>query len=123
MPDAKKHNLLDLNQHDLIENAQRRIRQKKWLFHHITLFLIGGVFVFVLNKLFHYGPDYDWYLVVLIFWALLLAYHTISVTILNRLLGPKWERREREKLIQLQQDRIAQMQTKVTADQLDEKGS
>lgn len=119
MPDSKNNTVLNAEQHNLIENAQQRIRQKKWLFRHIILFLIGAVFFFVLNKLFHYGPDYDWYVLVLLSWGFLLVYHIINVTILNRLLSPKWERHQREKLLKIQQERIALMESEISSDQTD----
>ena len=37
-------------QHELYENARKRINQKKRLYQHFVVFLIGSVFLIILNK-------------------------------------------------------------------------
>ena len=106
-------NKTDLEQHHLFENAQRRIQQKKRCYNHTVLFLIGGVFLFITNKAFHYGPDTDWYIWVLLPWGVLLVYHWIQVFIINRFLGPKWERSQREKLVQQQKKRLERLSSEI----------
>jgi hypothetical protein len=104
---------IDSEQHVLFENAQRRIRQKKRCYNHTALFLIGSVFLFITNKVFHYGPDSDWYLWAVLSWGVILTYHWVQVFIMNRFLGPEWERTQREKLVQIQRERIENLKIAV----------
>ena len=53
---------IDLEQHELLENAQKRIKQKKRLFSHFVIFLIGSVFLILINKILKYGENYDWFI-------------------------------------------------------------
>ena len=47
----KKHiPTIDKDQLELIENAQKRIKQKKRLYIHFLVFLIGTIFLIIANK-------------------------------------------------------------------------
>ncbi len=70
-PDGK----IPLEQHELLEHAQKRIVQKKRLYRHFVLFLIGAVFLVFLNKILEYGEAYDWYLWGILLWLFLLVVH------------------------------------------------
>lgn len=104
---------LNPEQHDLFENAQRRIQQKKRSFNHLVLFLMGSVVLFITNKAFQYGPETDWYLWVVVPWSVLLIYHWVQVFIMDRFLGPQWERTQRDKLVQLQRRRIENLKSEL----------
>lgn len=99
-----------------VEYAQRRMRQKKGLYNHIVIFLIGAVFLIGINKVLKYGAAYDWYLWALAGWGFLLAIHAAKVFITQRFLGPEWERAQREKLVHLQQERIRKLEAEVAAE-------
>jgi len=105
----KKPPAIDPDQHELLENAQRRIVQKRQLYHHFVLLLIGAVFLVLINKVFKYGEPYNWYLWVLVIWVFLFLVHVYNVFITQRFMGKTWERRQREKLVQKQKDRIEKM--------------
>ena len=45
----KKKTEIDLEQHELLENAQKRIKQKKRLYIHFVVFLIGAIFLIIAN--------------------------------------------------------------------------
>ena len=107
---------LDLEQHELLENAQRRIKQKKTLFSHLAFFLIGSVFFFLINKIFNYGEPYNWYIWVIIVWLFVLAFHTFNVFVTHKLMGQDWERSQREKLVSKQKQRIAELQKEMETD-------
>jgi len=112
----KKEPLLNAEQHAQIEYAQRRIRQKKKLYVHFVLFLIGAVFLIGINKVLKIGAEHDWYLWVLTGWGFLLAIHLVNVFVTKRFMGPEWERAQREKLVHLQQERIRKLEAEVAAE-------
>lgn len=111
----KQKPVIDPEQHELLEHAQMRIRQKKRLYHHFVVFLIGAVFLVLINKVFHYGEPYDWYKWAVIVWAFLFVIHFIQVFVTNRFMGKEWERSQREKLVRKQQDRILEIKKEIRA--------
>lgn len=104
---------IDQAQHEQLEYAQAKIRQKKQLFRHFVVFLIGCLFLFLINKIFRYGADYDWFLWVILGWAFLLVLHLVNVFVTHRFMGREWERAQREKLVKKQRERIAAMQKEI----------
>ena len=104
---------IDREQHEQLEYAQKRIRQKKKLYNHFVLFLIGGVFLFLANKVLKYGVDYDWSVWVILFWAFLLVLHVVNVFVGSKFMGTEWERSQREKLVEKQRERIASLQKEI----------
>ncbi|MEH6704844.1 MULTISPECIES: 2TM domain-containing protein [Galbibacter] len=107
-----KHEI-ELDQHELIEKAQARIRQKKRLYYHFVIFLIGCVIMIVMNKFLKYGESYNWFIWGISAWGFLFLMHVINVYVTDRFLGKEWERNQREKLVTKQKDRIAKLQVKV----------
>lgn len=108
---------LDLEQHELFENAQRRIKQKKRLFQHFVLFLLGCLFMFIINKIMGYGQGQpltqNWFIYGILVWAFLFIYHFVNVFITSPFLGKEWERTQREKLITLQKKKLQKIQDEV----------
>ena len=98
-----------------MEYAQQRIRQKKRLYNHFVLFLIGSVFLVLLNKVFKYGAEYNWFKWAIFFWAFLFAIHLFNVFVTQRFMGRDWERKQREKLVDKQQKRIAELEQELKA--------
>ena len=45
-------------QFQLFENARKRIKQKKRLYLHFVIFLVGSVFLIVLNKILKVEEQY-----------------------------------------------------------------
>jgi len=116
---GKKKNIpqIDKEQLELIQNAQRRVRQKKRLFAHFIMFLIGSLFIVLANLALGIGKDityfgYDWYVSVLFIWAFIMLYHTINVFVTNRFMGKAWEQKQLDKLVALQQQRIEKLKQK-----------
>ncbi|MEO9552691.1 MULTISPECIES: dihydrofolate reductase [Nonlabens] len=110
---------IDPVQKEMIENAQRRIKEKRGLFTHFVVFLVGAVGLIIISQvLMQQEPlrilNVEWWVWVLFVWLLILIYHAFKVFITNRLLGPGWEKRQYERLVQKQKDRIAQIEEKVT---------
>lgn len=113
---TKKKSEIDLEQHELLEYAQLRIKQKKRLYVHFIVFLVGSVFLILINKILKYGADYNWFIWAITFWAFLFVIHIINVFITQKFMGTAWERRQREKLVQKQKNRIAILQKEIETD-------
>lgn len=104
---------VDLEQHILLENAQHRINQKKRLYAHFVIFLIGSVFLVLINKIFKYGETYDWFVWAITFWAFLFVIHAFNVFVTQKFMGKDWERSQREKLVAKQKQRIQEIQKEI----------
>ena len=100
-------------QHAELEYAQKRIKQKKILYRHIVVYLMGAVFLFLFNKILKYGEEYDWYLWAIILWGFMLCLHIYNVFITQKFMGPDWERNQREKLVTKQKEKIAKLQKEI----------
>jgi hypothetical protein len=109
----KQQSEIDLEQHEQLEYAHARIRQKKKLYKHFVIFLIGCVFLILINKILKYGEAYDWFLWTIILWAFLLVLHLVNVFITNKFMGQEWERGQREKLVRKQREKIAALQKEI----------
>lgn len=102
-----------LEQHEQMEYAHARIRQKKRLYVHFVIFLIGCVFLILINKILKYGEAYDWFLWAILFWAFLLVLHLVNVFVTHKFMGLDWERRQREILVRKQREKIAALQKEI----------
>ncbi len=109
----KKTPEIDLEQHELLEHAQKRIKQKKRLFTHFVVFLIGSIFLILINKIFKYGDTYNWFIWAITIWAFLFALHAFNVFVTQKFMGQEWERQQREKLVAKQKQRIAEIQKEI----------
>jgi hypothetical protein len=112
----KEQNPVNIEQHELLENAQKRIRQKKRLFSHFVVFLIGSVFLVLINKILKYGEAYDWFVWAILLWAFLFIIHAFNVFVTHKFMGQNWERQQREKLVSKQKKRIAEIQKEIDTD-------
>jgi len=115
---GKKKSESDVNieQHELLENAQKRIKQKKRLFSHFVIFLIGSVFLALINKVLKYGDNYDWFVWAITAWAFLFFIHAFNVFVTQKFMGKDWERNQREKLVTKQKQRITELQKEIETD-------
>ncbi|MDO6519093.1 2TM domain-containing protein [Zobellia uliginosa] len=112
----KNHSEVGLEQHEMLENAQTRIKQKKRLYVHFVIFLIGSVFLILVNKILKYGATYDWFIWGITFWAFLFVLHAFNVFVTQKFMGKDWERTQREKLVAKQKKRIAEIQKEIETD-------
>lgn len=112
---SKKRSLkeIDPEQHQMLEKAQSRIRQKKRLYYHFVFFLLGSVFMIVLNKVLKYGEEYDWFVWAISLWTFFFLIHFINVFVTSPFLGKDWEREQREKLVRLQKEKIERLKKEV----------
>ena len=107
---------IDLEQHEFLEHAHKRIKQKKRLFSHFVIFLIGSIFLLLANKVLKYGETYDWAIWIILFWAFLLLLHVFNVFVTHKFMGQNWERQQRERLVNLQKKRIGDIQKEIETD-------
>ncbi|MEM9685757.1 MAG: 2TM domain-containing protein [Bacteroidota bacterium] len=101
--------------YELLEKAQQRIKQKKRLYYHFVLFLIGSIFLIIVNKILKVKEEWDWFVWAVTLWSFLLVLHTFNVFVTHKFLGKAWEQKQREKLIAKQQHRIAEIEQEVKA--------
>lgn len=102
---------IDKDQLELIQNAQKRIRQKKRLYVHFVIFLIGAVLIIVANTVLGIGENLkiagiNWFVYAILLWLFLFIYHFINVFITHKFMGKAWEKHQLDKLVNQQQVRI-----------------
>jgi len=107
----KQASTIDKDQLELIENAQKRIKQKKRLYIHFVIFLIGAVFLIIANTVLGIGKDFkiagiDWFVYAILAWLFLFIYHFTTVFITHKFMSKEWEKQQLDKLVNQQQDRI-----------------
>ncbi|WP_400074881.1 2TM domain-containing protein [Winogradskyella sp. R77965] len=107
----KQVSTIDKDQLELIENAQKRIKQKKRLYIHFVIFLIGAVFLILANTVLGIGKDFtiagiNWFVYAILVWLILFIYHLVSVFITHKFMGKDWEKQQLDKLVNQQQTRI-----------------
>jgi len=97
-------------QHELYENARNRIKQKKRLYYHFIVFLVGSVFLIVLNKFLNFWEQFDWFVWAILIWFFLFILHVINVYVTNKFMNKEWERKQTEKLVLKQELKIAKLE-------------
>lgn len=98
-------------QHELYENARARAKQKKRLYYHFIVFLVGAVFLILLNKFLKVGENLveNWFVWAIIIWFFFFVLHFINVFVTHRFMGKDWERVQTEKLVMEQELKIAKL--------------
>ena len=114
---------IDKDQLELIENAQNRIKQKKRLYAHFVIFLLGAVFLIIANLVLGIGENYkffeiDWFVFAIVFWLFLLLYHVLNVFVTHKFMGKAWEKMQLEKLVNKQQDRINKLKAEALKEEV-----
>ncbi|MHA7942099.1 dihydrofolate reductase [Formosa sp. 3Alg 14/1] len=109
---------IDKEQLELIKHAQKRIKQKKGLYTHFILFLIGSVAVIIANLVLHIGETFrplgtDWFVLVIAVWAVFLIYHAFNVFIIHRFMGSSWQQEQLDILVAKQKAGIEKLKTKL----------
>ncbi len=106
---------IDKDQLALIETAQKRIKQKKRLYIHFVIFLIGAVFLIAANTGLGIGKeikffDINWFVFAILLWLFFFLYHIFNVFITHKFMGKAWETEQLEKLVFKQKQRIAKIE-------------
>lgn len=112
---------IDPVQRELIEKAQSRARQKRRLYIHFILFLIGSAVLILVNVVFNVGQNYrplgmDWFVWAIILWAVIFFAHAFNVFVTDKFLGKEWENDQVERLVAQQQKRIDKLRAEVEKD-------
>ncbi|RZN77178.1 MAG: dihydrofolate reductase, partial [Winogradskyella sp.] len=115
----KQTSSIDKDQLELIENAQKRIKQKKRLYIHFVIFLIGAVFLIIANTFLGIGEDFtiagiNWFVYAILAWLFLFIYHFVNVFITNKFMGKDWEKQQLDKLVAKQQQRINKLEERLS---------
>lgn len=106
-------------QHEIYEKARKRVKQKKRLYYHFLLFLVGSVFLIVLNVIFNVGKQYgEWFKYAVAAWLFLWILHFVNVFVTNRFFGKEWERVETEKLISKHSVKVENLETDLIKNKL-----
>lgn len=110
----KQKSQIDKEQLELIQNAQKRIRQKKRLYLHFVFFVIGSAFLILFNVVLGFGENFrpldtDWFVFAILAWLFLLLYHTFNVFVTSKFMGKEWEQSQLDKLMTEQQQRIDEL--------------
>lgn len=104
--------------HEQYEYARRRIKQKKGLYFHFVLFVLGSLLLFMAHNFLDSSVVSNWYLWVIIIWLFLFILHFIKIFITDRFMNKDWEREQIDRLVALQKKKLDQLQTKVSNDEL-----
>lgn len=104
--------------HEQYEYARRRIKQKKRLYFHFVVFVLGSLLLFITSLLSENSLIQNSYLYVITLWLFLFILHFIKVFITDRFMNKNWERDQIERLVALQQKKIKELETKVANDEL-----
>jgi len=120
---SKKKNTskMDAEQRELYEHARTRTKQKKRLFQHFIIFLIGAVFLIVLNVVIGYKENfmplgYNWFVWAILLWGFIFLVHLFNVFVTNKFMGKQWQDRQMSKLVEKQKKKIAEMREQVEKD-------
>ena len=120
---SKKKNTskLDHDQRELYENARRRTLQKKRLWQHFVIFLVGSVLLIVLNVIIGFKEEvtplgYNWFFWAILLWTFFFLIHVINVFFTSNFMGRDWEQQQMEKLVRKQRDRIEELEKDVKRD-------
>lgn len=107
---------MEREQHELYEYARRRINQKKGLYFHFVILFLASLFLFVSTTLFQFGLNTNWYIYAITIWFFIFLLHFIKVFITNRFMNKDWEREQIDRLVELQKNKIAELQAHITED-------
>ncbi|WP_348824309.1 2TM domain-containing protein [Flavobacterium aestuarii] len=99
--------------HEQYEYARNRIRQKKRLYYHFVFFTLCSIFLFTAVYFFETGIELKWSIWIITIWLFIFVMHFIKVFITDRFMNKNWERSQIDRLVGLQQKKIAQLQSKI----------
>ncbi|MEM6718447.1 MAG: dihydrofolate reductase [Bacteroidota bacterium] len=108
---------IDQDQLALIETAQKRIRQKKRLYYHFVIFVIGSALLVLINVVLGMGEDTklfgtNWFVWAVFLWLAAFLFHVFDVYVTNKFMGKAWEAQQLETLVAQQENRIAELKQK-----------
>lgn len=105
---------MDKEQQELYENARRRLHQKKMVYFHFVLLLIGSLFLYIANVYLEVGAPNRWYIWAIMVWVFLFVLHFIKIFITDRFMNKDWERQQIAHLAEKQQHKIDTLKSKAS---------
>ncbi|HRL70804.1 MAG TPA: 2TM domain-containing protein [Flavobacterium sp.] len=103
--------------HEQYEYARRRIKQKKRLYFHFVVFVLGSLTLFLGHNFLNSTLITEWYLWIITVWLFLFILHFIKVFITDRFMNKDWEREQIDRLVTLQKKKIEQLQAQIANDE------
>ncbi|RYG14734.1 MAG: 2TM domain-containing protein [Chitinophagaceae bacterium] len=97
-------------------SSLHRIKEKKFLYYHFILFIVGSLFMYVANELLEYGLPNLWYKWAIVVWFFILILHFIRIYIVKKFMSKAWEQQQIEHLIQKQEKKINQLESKINSE-------
>ena len=82
------------------------------------LFLTGSLFLFIAHHFLIENAPYQWPIWAIVFWCFLFILHFIKVYITDRFLNKEWEREQINRLMEIQQRKIEELEEKIKPDDL-----
>ena len=115
---SKNNSDIDHEQIELLEYAQKRIRQKKFLYYHFVLFLFVSAISLSLDYIFNIATDfnlleYSWSFWVVFSWFFLFIFHVFNIYVTGRLINKSWIKNQKNKLIKIQKLEIENIKAKM----------
>ena len=115
---SKNNSDIDHEQIELLEYAQKRIRQKKFLYYHFVLFLFVSAITVSLDHVFNIASDvnlleYSWSFWVVFSWFFLFIFHVFNVYVTGRFINKSWIKNQKNKLIKIQKLEIENIKVKM----------
>ena len=115
---SKNNSDIDHEQIELLEYAQKRIRQKKFLYYHFVLFLFVSAITLSLDYVFNIATDfnlleYPWSFWVVFSWFFLFIFHVFNVYVTERFINKSWIKNQKNKLIKIQKLEIENIKAKM----------
>ncbi|GGX05831.1 dihydrofolate reductase [Aquimarina muelleri] len=114
----KEISQIDPQQRELYEHARKRVVEKKKLFRHFIVLIVGSVFFILLNLVFGYGKGItffgtDWFVIAILFWTFFFAIHFCNVWLFSAFMGKEWSDRQITRLVAKQKEEIILLQKDV----------
>ncbi len=105
---------IDKDQLELIEAAQKRIKQKKRLYTHFVTLLIGSVFLIITNTVLGIGKEFNpfgvnWFVYAIFIWLFIFIFHFFNVFVNHKFMGKDWEKKQLDKLVLKQQEQLEKL--------------
>ena len=115
---SKNNSDIDHEQIELLEYAQKRIRQKKFLYYHFVLFLFVSAIFLSLDYVFNIASDiillkYSWSFWIIFSWFFLFIFHVFNVYVTGRFINKSWIKNQKNKLIKIQKLKIENIKAKM----------
>lgn len=104
---------MEKDQHELYEYASARVKQKKRLYFHFILLLVGSVFLYIANNWLALYPEKNWWIWAVTLWAFFFTLHVIKVFITDSFMNKEWERTQIDKLLSKQTQKIKKLQDSI----------